>query len=194
MGSRIMRTASAAVAATAMALALSGCGLGEKLLEEGAERLTGAEIDVGDEGISFESDEGSFSANAEGDVNIETEDGTFTSGAELPDDFPSSVPLPDGGQLANAARIDTEDGLGWMVNVQYDSGNPSDALQAQIDALTAAGFSPPEDGEGAFHMGDGDTGMGGQMLEDATHSVIVSTIGEPGEFVLGLQVFEQPPE
>lgn len=189
-----MRTATAVFTATMMALALSGCGLGETLLEEGAERLTGGEIDVDDEGISFESDEGSFSANAEGEFNLETDDGTFTSGTELPADFPSSVPLPQGGQLLNASRIDAEDGLGWMVNHQYDSGNPSDALQAHVDALTAAGFAPPEDGGGGFQMGDGTSGMGGQVLEDGSYTVIVSTIGEPGEFVLGIQVFEKQPE
>lgn len=190
-----MGTATAAITATAMALVLGGCGLGEKLLEEGAEQLTGAEIDVDEESVRIESDDGSFSADAEGEVNIDTEDGTFTSGAELPDDFPSSVPLPDGGQLLNASRIDSEDGLGWIVNLEYTSGSPGDALQAQVDALTAAGFAPPEDDEGGFHMGGDDgSGMGGQILENATHTVIVSTFGEPNDFVLGLQVFEQPPE
>ncbi len=162
-----------------LALALGGCdAIGERLAEEGAEQLTGGEIDVDDEGVSFESDEGSFS-----------------SGAELPEDFPSSVPLPDDGELVNASRIDTEDGLGWMVNVQFDSGEPGPALEAQVDAATAAGFAPPEDDGGDFQFGDGEGGgMSSRILENDSYTLIMSTIGEPGDFILGLQVFEQQPE
>lgn len=194
-----MRTATAAVAVTVMALGLSGCGLGERLLEEGveqgAEQLTGGEIDVDDEGVSFESDEGSFSADADGQVNIETKDGSFSSGAELPDDFPSSVPLPDDGERMNAARVDTDDGIAWTVQYQYDAGDPGDALQAAVDALLDAGFSPPEGQENSFSMEDGSGGgMGGQFLENDDYTVNVSTIGEPDDFILGIQVFEQPQE
>lgn len=176
----------------ALAIALGGCDMiGEELAERAVEGATGTDVEVDEDGVNVESDEGSFSAD-EGGFSMDTEDGSFESrGGQVPEDFPGSVPLPDA-EVVNGSRLDGEDGIAWMVNFQYDSGQPREVLQAQVEALQKAGFTT--DGESNFSMGDDSGGMAGALLEGEEYRVNISVIGEPDDFVLGYQVFEIPPD
>ncbi|MGK0276184.1 MAG: hypothetical protein ACI9N0_002572 [Ilumatobacter sp.] len=77
-----------AVAAAGLMLSMSACGaIAEKITEEGAERIiegeTGenVELDInGDGGISFQSDEGGFSFNEDGEFVITDAEGSVFSG------------------------------------------------------------------------------------------------------------------
>lgn len=185
---RHLATALAAV----LAVSSVGCDMiGEELAERAVEGVTGTDVEVDDDGVSVESDEGSLSAD-DGGFSMDTEDGTFESRTgQVPEDFPASVPLPDA-EVINGSRMDGEDGLAWMINFQYDAGEPAEVLQAQVDALESAGFT--SDGESNFSMGDDSGGMAGVLLESDEYRVNVSVIGEAGDFILGYQVFELPPE
>ena len=176
-----------------LAIALTGCDMvGEEIAERAAEQVTGADIDVDEEGINVESSEGSFSADAEGGFSMETEDGTFESQTgQVPEGFPGQVPLPDAA-VVSGSRMDGQDGVAWMVNYQYDSGDPAAVLQEQVDALEGAGFS--SDSDANFSMGDDTGGMAGVLLESDEYRVNVSVLGEPDDFILGYQVFEIPPD
>lgn len=169
-----------------LATALAGCDMiGEELAEQAAEQVTGADIEVDEDGVNVESSEGSFSADSEGGFSMETDEGTFESQAgQIPEDFPSSVPLPDA-PVANGSRMDGTDGMAWTVNFQYDSGEPSEVFAAQVQALEDAGFTS----ESEFNMGDGSSGMSGGLFENDEYTVNVSVIGEPDDFILGYQVF-----
>lgn len=159
-----------------LAMALAACDqAAEELAERAAEQVTGTDIDVDDDG---------------GEITIETDDGTFESGTgRVPDDFPSVIPLVDGGELVNGMSMQNEEGMAWQVNWQFDSGQPFDVLEDQVAALEDAGFTRSEDG--SFTMGDGSEGMGGTMLENGTYQVNVTVLGEEDDFIVGYQVFEQ---
>ena len=170
-----------------LATALGGCDMiGEELAEQAAEQVTGAEnIEVDEDGVGVESSEGSFSSDDEGNFSMETDEGTFESQAgQVPEDFPSSVPLPDA-TVANGTRMDSADGTAWTVNFQYDSGEPSEVFAAQVEALEDAGFTSDSE----FNMGDGSGGMAGALFENDEYTVNVSVIGESNDFILGYQVF-----
>lgn len=169
-----------------LAVALTGCDLvGEELAEQAAEQVTGADIEVDEDGVSVESEEGSFSADEDG-LQMETEDGSFESQTgEIPDDFPGAVPLPDA-TVINGSRLDGQDGVAWTVNFQYESGDPEQVLQDQVAALEDAGFTSESD----FNMGDSSGGMAGVVMVGDAYRVNVSALGEPDDFVLGYQVFE----
>ena len=51
--------------------------------------------------------------------------------ASLPADFPSELPLPDGGSIVSSIKVDN----GWGVNYAFDS---ADAGAASVSALTDA--------------------------------------------------------
>lgn len=176
-----------------LAISTAGCDmLGEELAEQAAEQVTGADIEVDEDGVSVESSEGSFQADSEGGFSMETDDGSFESQAgQVPEGFPDVVPLPDATVL-NGSRMDGSDGMAWMVNYQYDSGDPAEALAAQAQALEDAGFST--DGDAEFSMGDGSGGMAGALYENGEYRVNLSVLGETDDFVLGYQVFEIPPD
>lgn len=94
------------VAAAAAVLSLTACGGGsDNAIEQAIEDATGGSVDINTDG--------------DGNVQIDTEDGSFSSGgsAEVPDDFPSDVPLPDGIGLTTTLS----DESGWYL--YYESGD-----------------------------------------------------------------------
>ena len=174
-----------------LAISAAGCDMvGEQLAEQAAEQVTGTDIEVDEDGVSVESSEGSFQADAEGGFSMETDEGSFESQAgQVPEGFPDVVPLPDATVL-NGSRMDGADGKAWMVNFQYDSGDPAEVLSAQAQALEDAGFTT--DGESDFSMGGQSGGMAGALYENGEYRVNLSALGEADDFVLGYQVFEIP--
>lgn len=171
-----MRRTVGLIMTATLATTLASCDrAAEELAERAAEQVTGADIEVDDDG---------------GEITIQTDEGTFETGTgRVPDTFPSGIPLVQGGELVNGTSMDSEDGLFWQVNWQFDSGQPFDVLEDQVAVLEDAGFTRSEDG--SFTMGDGSEGMGGTMLVNGTYQVNVTVLGEQDDFILGYQVFEQ---
>lgn len=123
------------VAVLGAALVLgTGCGAAadkaaEKVAEEAVEEAIGADVDVDDDG----------------NVQIETEDGSsFSGGSELPDDWPEDVPMPDGSDIegsfggsasgettltvAGSTSLSPEEvdehfaGIGWQTDSEFSGG------------------------------------------------------------------------
>lgn len=110
-------------------LVLSGCST-DDLVERAAERSV-EEAGGGDADIDLDLDSG--------DVSVSTDEGSFSSGSSLPDDFPTDeVPLVDG-TILQAARSDTPEGMGYVVLVEVD-GSLDDVLGQAEELLVGAGF------------------------------------------------------
>lgn len=113
--------------AAGFAFSLTACGNAtETGLENVIESETGGDVDVdldGDDGVS-----------------IQTEDGSFSSGAttELPEEWPGDVPEPDGLAITSAAVIGS--GTERAINV---TGTVDDEgfVESYGSALEAAGFN-----------------------------------------------------
>jgi hypothetical protein len=162
------RVAWIAVAAIAVvgAAGCSGEDLAERVVENRLEAESGGDVDIDldDGNIRIESDEGTFEMNADGDGNIsiegsgaegnisidsedgvtviESDDGTATisqTGAGVPDDFPASVPLPEGFEPQFSQSMSTPEGDGWILGGEMD-GSPSEIGDAYLPALESAGF------------------------------------------------------
>jgi hypothetical protein len=146
------------------ALALTACG---NATETGIEKLVesqgGGNVDLdldGDGGFSVQTEEGGMSidedgnfvitdadgsvvtgnADAEsGEFSVESEDGSFSAGAttELPEEWPSEIPDPDGLAITSATVIgsDTEQAITVAGTVDGDG-----FVESYGSALEAAGF------------------------------------------------------
>lgn len=157
-----------------LAVALAGCdAAAERLAEEAAEQVTGAEVDVDD-------DEGSFS--------VETDEGTFEAGSgDLAEDFPQAVPPVEGGTLISSSRLATADGTVWSANWQFDSGDPDTVFASQLDDLEAAGFVAEQE----FTSGDESGSLLNASLVGEGYRVNLSVIGETDDYAVTYQVLEQ---
>lgn len=97
-----------AVAALATAAACSSEDLADRVTEGIAERAT-------DEDVDFDIDSES------GEVNVSTPDGDFSLGGdEVPEDFPSEVPLPDGFTVVTSMRMGEGETTTFTVIGQVD--------------------------------------------------------------------------
>lgn len=142
--------AAAAAAAATLALA-TGCGGG---------------------GVTVPTGEGKVKLNKDGDTyRVETENGSFVAGAELPDGFPEDVPLVEGTVLSGSA-LDSPDGKGFTVAVETagDAASVADEVKA--------GFA------GAGYKTVNDSSAGGTAIlgfESAAWTVVVGV--NPGDRV-----------
>lgn len=86
--------------------------------------------------------DGEFSIDAEDGVTVfEGEDGTatFSQSADIPDNFPGSVPLPTGLVPEFAQTMTMDEGDTWTVYGTIDAA-PGDIGPGYLEALTGAGF------------------------------------------------------
>lgn len=107
---------------------------------EDGETITG---DIGDDGIVVESDEGSFSAESDGDGDfvVESDEGTFEfqEGGDLPDEWPSDIPTPDGLTITESAFLgDGTSGQSTVTGSVDDSA--ADFVNSYGAALQDAGL------------------------------------------------------
>lgn len=126
------RRLSLAIAVTALIL-LTGCGsigesIAERAVEEGLEAGGGGE----DVQIDFDDDNGG--------ISIETTEGSMQFGnAEVPEDFPAEIPLPDNVEVVSAMSFTEESGATF--NLTMTVAEASNELAAALESrLTDAGF------------------------------------------------------
>ncbi len=147
------------------ALVFAACGdAAENGIEQLIESQGGGDVDLdldGDGGFSVQTEEGGMTIDEDGnfvitdadgsvvtgdvdtesgEVNIESEDGSFRSGAatELPDEWPGEIPEPSGLSIGSASVIgsDTEEAITVSGTVEGDG-----FVESYASALTSAGFA-----------------------------------------------------
>lgn len=143
MKTMTIRRARTAALAGALLFTTAGCGkiaekASEKIVEKGIEAGTGAKVDIDGKtgGLSVETDEGSLTFDGdEGGFRMETEDGSYRAGTEMPDDWPSDIPLPPGFEVISGHE--TRDGDNETVSVTGSAdGTPDDLMSIYTDGLS----------------------------------------------------------
>lgn len=160
------RTGRLTVVAAAVLAVAAGCSsedIAERAIERQLENEAGQDVDIDldDGNIRIETEDGTIEMNSDGDGNIsieggdgnvsidsedgvtviESDDGTATisQGAGVPDDFPESVPLPEGFTPEFSQSLSSADGDGWVLGGEIE-GSPAEVGEAYAAALEAAGF------------------------------------------------------
>ena len=114
------------------ALFLSGCGdaaeqAAEEVAEQAIEEQGGGDVEIDADGESF---------------SVEGEDGSeFSVGSdELPEDFPSDVPIPEGGTVESSSSMKTEGKAGWFVALSYADSDASELADQAANGMKDSGF------------------------------------------------------
>jgi hypothetical protein len=118
-----------ALAALLAASALTGCGFAaEQATEELVEQSTGGEVEIDDDGES---------------ISIETEEGSMEisggESAEVPDGFPSDMPIYDG-TIVMAQTFDAEEGTAYNLGIKTTDG-AYDVSEWYVDEFASEGWS-----------------------------------------------------
>lgn len=167
---RVKLSVQLSVAATACLTFSSCGGIAEKITEEGAERLIEAEsgedveldFDSGDGSFSLETESGGFSLDEDGNFVVTDEDGSVFTGSasgdgeilvegengegafrvvtDIPDEWPSNIPRPEGLTIEGGSYI-TADGETMMAVIGSPSGSAIDYTQSYLATVAAAGFT-----------------------------------------------------
>lgn len=123
-----IRTSVVAVAFAGAALALAGCGdAAEEAAEQAIEAQGGGDVEIDAEG---------------GEFSVEGEDGSkFSVGSdELPDDFPTDVPIPEGATVESSSTVQTDGKAGWFVALTYPDADASGLADTSKTEMEDAGF------------------------------------------------------
>lgn len=124
-----------AVAATVLALALTGCGGDDekKTDRAAADAPTSAlPTPAGPPTVQVDEDNGS--------IKITQEDGSATIGKGLPEGFPTdTIPLVDG-EVVGSTTGEAGGPYAWTVLLQVSGGTPTSVMAEVTRALTGAGF------------------------------------------------------
>ncbi|MEM8619160.1 MAG: hypothetical protein AAGF73_05525 [Actinomycetota bacterium] len=158
--------------------------------EDGNFIIEGADGEVvtgqaGDGSFTLEDEDGvaEFGVDEEdGDVSVQTEDGSFefNEGSEIPDEWPSEVPVPEGLTITSSAFIG--DGTTGQSTVTGDvAGSPVEYAEAYGALLVAEGFEET----GVFRSGDDITST---YMSDA-YTVSINGLGSTGESIVTIGVF-----
>lgn len=149
------------VGAAALAIGVAGCGSSsENSIEKLIESQSGGDVDVdlnGDDGFSIQTEDGSMSMDADGNFVItdangsmmtgsadagggsfsaESDDGSFRVDAsgDIPDEWPSDVPRPEGIEAASATVTQSATELAITVTGQADDSFVDDYGSVLEDA------------------------------------------------------------
>lgn len=139
-------------------MTLAACGGGDEIGERAAEQAIenqleeqgqsgDVDVDIDDGDINIDTPDGDINVDQDGgNVQIQGESGDVDinfdegGGVDLPDGFPSEVPLPDGLDIKSASSIDAPEGASYIINGAVD-GDLGDATDAYISMLEDAGFT-----------------------------------------------------
>lgn len=189
------------------ALTFTAC---ESASEEGLEQLVesqgGGDVELdldGDGGISVQTEDGDMSVDEDGnlvitdadgstvtgnvdaesgDVAFETEDGSFSSGSttELPDEWPSDIPEPDGLAITTATVIGSDTDQAINISGTIDGEG---FIESYASALTSAGFS-----EDSTFTSDGTIN---NVYSNDNWTVGIFYLGDQGENQLNISVYSK---
>lgn len=193
------------------ALMFTACeSAGEAGLEQLVESQGGGDVDLdlnADGGISMQTEDGGMSVDEDGnlmitdvdgsvvtgnidaetgEVAIESEDGSFSSGAttELPDEWPSEIPEPTGLAITTATVIgsDTEQAFTVTGTVAGTvAGDGAGFVESFASALVDAGFN-----EDSAFTSDGTIN---NVYSNADWTVSVASYGEQADSQATISVF-----
>lgn len=155
----------AALAALAMIAAglLSACG--GNPIKNAVDDAVGNAVENGVEGAI----ENAAGDGVDIDVNV---DG---SAVDLPDDFPSGIPLPDGATLTSTYSVPDE---GWNLAYSMTSSGPADDLVAAYKA----------DSSWTSSYESVSAEMSSWIFDNGTYQVVFLSIGESDEYIMSLTV------
>ena len=160
------RAVASVAAAGVFALGLGACGGSSDDSSDAADQLAEklAEAGTGDADVDIDSETGQ--------VDVSTPDGdmSFGSGSELPDDFPSDIPFPEGSKLTST--LNSTDG---GVKTWSAMGTLADADASTFDDVVAlftdSGWTSTMNSSGSTGGGTGSTAI----LTKGDLQVLVST-------------------
>lgn len=134
------------------AVLLTGCGAAadeaaERAVEQAIESETGGDVDIdtdGDGSFNIETEDGTISSDGDGNVEIDTEDGSFSAGTgEVPEAWPSDIPLPDDLTVLSSTELDSSDGR--LILVSGTTGTSAadllDEYRSALSGWTVSGES-----------------------------------------------------
>lgn len=174
-----MHTRTLLLAAVA-ALSLTACDAAvEQLTEEAAERAAEA-AGAGDAEIDLDED---------GGVSLETDEGSLQigTGGELPDDFPSDIPLPDDYAVAASTAFSDETGQAFQVTLEAPGLDVTGFVEDEVvPGLESAGYEIVSQSTTT----SGDVTFSNVAAENASSSVNVAAQEQAdGEPIVTIQVF-----
>ena len=141
-----------------------------------------------DDGLTvIESDDGTAVIDSDdGETVIQTDDGTatFSQSADLPDDFPGGVPLPQGFTPQFTQSMSTPEGNSWVLGgaIAGDAAAVADAYLAQ---LAAAGFEQQvvtqAPGAVIFGFDNGEYAVNGAFATDPAQEPFLNLTVSPSQ-------------
>lgn len=158
------------LAAGAVSLLLVACNSGpENAMERAIENEAGGDADV--------------EMNADGTMHIETDEGTYNTGNEIPADWPEDVPTYADAIVQYSASVDPVSGKPGSILVMMSTDSIEDVTEFYKNELAAQGWNL----EGSM-QGGGMTIMGG-MKDERQVSVMIA--GADGQTSITLAVGEK---
>lgn len=157
MAAPVRRAVIGALTGTVVALAaLTGCGAEDEVSERAAEEVLEQAAESGDVDVDIEGDE----------LKVESSDGTFAMGGDIPEDFPTAVPLAEGEVLMASSSAD-----GWSVLIEVD-GAFDEVADVALDAILQAGFTEESRTSTPEYVA--------LMASDDTYDVMLTVTGSDG--------------
>lgn len=143
--------------ASALAVTAAACGnAAETIAEEIAEEAAGGDVDIDVDGS---------------EINVETSEGTFNMGGDLPEDWPDDAPTPAGCDVQTAQSFDTADGYGAVVHFDCEGGDPQTIFDQVKAEAERQGWTIDSEGN---HSSDDITNINLQATKDDGRELIVT--------------------
>lgn len=102
----------------AIALIGPGCSCGQKLAEKAVESSTNSDIDISDDKFTVNTNEGSMQ---------------WGEGAELPDDFPSDVPIYKNAKVTSSSTSTADQGYSASLSTTDSQSTVADYYKAELE-------------------------------------------------------------
>lgn len=146
--------------------------------EDGDVLITGEGLDDGDDvNITLTEDDGAVTVTGQ---NESGEVLNFTSGEEMPDNWPSEVPVP-AGQVVSASSFDS--GENQVLSLVVEVDDPIRAHDEYVKKLEKIGFTV----EGTTATSDGDSKMTFSAVSSPSWNGLVQGASDSGQLVVSLE-------